>query len=395
MNPQKLNKFLSEQPSTSTSCSHANHLNFNEALDLRAIEKKITDPSYLERTLIPYYDKNKYPCDSEKQFISNETGIPVQIVKDWYSKQWKNWTKGKEKFMRIQRSEKELLKSFNESISFTDKTFSELVTKTELNYDEIVESHIILNRKMIYFTNKNPDPSNELLQSKSRLWGVKIEVLKDWVETRKKNKSRIPESKRKEKVMTPVKKIKNKTKSSKVTKNITGEEILNGFNIYNQVPSVDLKEAIARMLDICYNAVSELFLTMNKAKGLPQAIKNKAANHYKTAKEELLNGFDIKEKDLECFPAVKGSKHFTVDESDILKEFFYNDPYPQKKMIIWMCVKLKCRYKRVYNWFSKKRSEAKTVFNRMQKSSLASQNTAGVQIGSQVDQGASASSSMN
>ena len=101
------------------------------------MEKKLRDSSYVDAVLTKHYEKSKHPSATEKHKISSETEIPVQLISDWYAKQRQK--SEREKLMRIQRSEPELLKSLNENQLFTDEVISNLVARTELSYDEVLE----------------------------------------------------------------------------------------------------------------------------------------------------------------------------------------------------------------------------------------------------------------
>ena len=112
-------------------------LTFEQPLDLRTMEKKLRDPGYLDAVLTAYYGKNKHPSATDEQKISFETQIPVHLISDWYTKQWQRTER--EKLARIRRSEPELLKCLDENQLFTDEVISNLVARTELSYDEVLE----------------------------------------------------------------------------------------------------------------------------------------------------------------------------------------------------------------------------------------------------------------
>ena len=122
----------------------------HQPLCLRTCDKK--DPTYRDQVLSPYFASNKYPCASEKQKISLETQIPLQLVNDWYAEQLrKDWVKAnpkREKYLRIRKAEPKLLKHFNEKVYFTGKTILSIMLETDLTFDEIKSWYANLVMKM-------------------------------------------------------------------------------------------------------------------------------------------------------------------------------------------------------------------------------------------------------
>ena len=177
----------------------------------------------------------------------------------------------------------------------------------------------------------------------------------------------------------------------RVTFNEKVNELLYGFYLYNPVPSLKLKVSISKTLKINFWAVEELFSKMRATNEPVQASK---AN-YQQAVTDLENGFAMEAQDLECFHGtVRRNKKFTEEENNFLKEFFYNDPYPKKKLTVWMCMKMKCKFGRVSLWFLKMRAKLGEEYNKQQ--TLASAPAAqklfvNVKVIAQPNQGASTS----
>ena len=123
--------------------------------------------------------------------------MPLRSIDYWFAEQWKkkweNKNAKRKKYVRILNAESQLLESFNQNLYLNDENVTNLIIETGLDFDEISNWYQTLRRKVNFYYKKCPDPNHKTSLHWNGMLGVKIEILKNWMEISKYRKVVISE----------------------------------------------------------------------------------------------------------------------------------------------------------------------------------------------------------
>ena len=289
-----------------------------------------------DNILLPHFKSNEYPNDNQKRKICLDTRIPLHVINDWYANQWeKNWINKnpqRKRRMKILNVEPQLLKSFNENPYLNAKNMLNLIIETELEFDEINNWFKALREKINKHYKNCPYPEDETLKHWNSILSVDIGILKNWSNITRYGRIVISEKQRNEMLIglgkadiseaDPL--IKSESNKSVVKEN------------KSKLPKYEIKH-------IYY--VGERFMLAKR-----QHTANRCMQGFNSL-AKLLSEANLNEET----EVVQGK--FTEQESIIMKDTFFNDPYPGSDLILSLSNKFNCDFYPVYTWFARMRTK--------------------------------------
>ena len=271
---------------------------------------------------------------------------------------------------RDNAAKSQVLKCFNESTVFTAKRIADLINKSGMSFDEIKYWHDCIVASINAFYEKFPNPCAEDFMLESTFSGVEVKILKNWSDVKK--RVGISENVKREVLeLTKVPTTIRVDFSGGTTFPSKKENcLLEAFHLRNPTPCKKTKRKISRLLECEVDKIEEWFVNKNR---LPENLnKNKKTNYYEIAARELEAGLSLEENDVRAwgFPCKTTSNTFTTSDVEFLKDFFYHDPYPSKKMVVWVCHKLEHTFGQVHGWFFKMRKKVRSKYSKINRSLL-------------------------
>ena len=354
------------------SCSYLNNALRKYRIGSSSDDEDISDAERTLDSLIhnkllaPYYKLNNYPDHSEIQRISLDTGIKMNVVSSWFFHQrkieYENFNSERNKMVRIKFCEPQLLKAFNENVYFDDKTIKELISKTGLNVNEIKYWRKLTVKRICWFYKRFPNPSTQDIKHESSVYGVREDILKNWSKIKRQRE-----------------KVSLEIDSDKEIKRLeTNNRSMDITNIKNS-KRVEKASCPIFPVEVTEISASEEFFKMRKNVNIMSTFGFSwfegaycGKSWHEIARKDVAAGKlgHSTRKNHDKSVVVKGA--YGKSDLKVLNEIFFNDPFPENDMVVWVCNRLNRSKEQVHNWFQRmrknydvsKRKKIKCVYKR-------------------------------